>query len=894
MKFLRRLLARFGGFITRRRYDERLREEIEEHIVLQAEANVRAGMSPTEARRQAVLKFGAVETVREDYHDEEGLPWIENLLRDLRIALRQLRKSLGFTLTAILTLALGIGALTTVATWTNAVLYHPWPHVADAGSMRFIDATVLGDDGYSVQYPQFVFLREQSHSFSQAAAFEIATVNLAAPGADARAVMAGTVSSNYFEFLGLKPQLGQFFQPNADNRAFGSHEEVVLSDALWRERFGADPNVVGRTVSLNRHAFTMIGVAPRNFEGIYGGLAETAWIPLSSVGELSADASPDPLLYYGLQVAVRLRPGISDASAAAELRAMARRFALTQNDPERYSHWDLNLRDAAHMQRGLFSIVGKELPVLVGASILLMVLVCINIASLLGQRAARRRHEIAIRTALGATSRRIAAQAFAEAGLLAITGALAGWGASTAMSRALFLLLPSFGYPLAFNLDTDARILAIVSAIAVAVTVVCGMSPVRQSLRASHNETLREGSTAVAGVSRRRFPQHVLLGLQLGICFVVLVSSGLLTRSAINIVSKNTGFDPGNVLTAKVSLSRSNYTEARGFAFQSGVLDKLRSAPGVASATITSHLPMGDDGSGNTQDFNIPDYVPAKDEEMSVVTDWEGPDFFHTMRIPLLAGREFTSGDRTSSPGVAVINEAMAKRHWPKGDAIGHNIVVGKRSWQIVGIVHNFTYSDPANLDSDSPLLFLPMAQRYYGYSTIIAIRSRSTASAVAPELREAVRSIDSALPLENVLSLKEVDSWRYEMAILPAKLLAVYALSSLLVAMLGLYAVMAYSVIGRHREFALRMALGSTRGAIFRLVLGGNAVTAAFGLITGALASITALRALRAMLFGVTMFDPFSFFTAAFLLSLTVFLSGLSPARRAASIQPMQALRNE
>ena len=339
---------------------------------------------------------------------------MNNFWHNIRFAVRQLRKAPGFTLTAVLTLAVGIGALTTVATWTNAVLYNPWPHVGDPSSMRFIDATVLGGEGYSVHYDQFRFVREQNRSFSTAIAFAMNVLNLDLPGSQAQAIEGGTVSSNYFQFLGLQPQIGRFFDADADDRAFGAHDEVVLSDSLWRERFSADPNVIGRTVSLNRHAFTVIGVAPEEFSGIFGGIAEMAWIPLSSVGKLSADPSPDPLQYFGLQVAVRLRPGASDAAAAAELHALARSFARTQPDNAKYSRWDLNLRDSAHFERGLFGIVGQVLPVLMAASILLMVLVCINIASLLGQHAARRRREVAIRTALGATPARIAAQIFTE------------------------------------------------------------------------------------------------------------------------------------------------------------------------------------------------------------------------------------------------------------------------------------------------------------------------------------------------------------------------------------------------------------------------------------------------------------------------------------------------
>lgn len=817
--------------------------------------------------------------------------FLQNSARNFHFALRQLSKAPGFTLTAVLTFALGIGALTTVATWTNAVLYNPWPHVVEPQTLRFVDATVLGSDGYSVHHDQYRFLREQGRSYKDAAAFALNFVNLTSAGMQPQAITAGTVSSNYFQLLGLRPQAGRFFQAGANDRSYGAADEVVLSNSLWRERFGADPNVTGRVISINGHAFTVVGVAPAEFAGIFGGIAESAWVPLSSLRDLFADSAPDPLLHYGLQVVVRLHPGVKDAVAAAELHTLARTYASQQHEGN-YNGWGLNLRDASHFQRGLFGTIGEQLPILLGASLLLMLLVCVNIASLLGQHAARRRREIAIRTTLGATPGTIAAQVLAETGLLAAIGALAGWGASIGMSKALYVLLPNFGLPLAFNLHSDARILLFVTGLAAVVTLVCGMYPLRQSLRVSQNEALHEGGAAVAGGSRHRLGQRILLGLQLGICFVVLVCCGLLTRTALKIFNLDTGFDRANCLTASFDLSRSGYTREHGMAFQAALLDRLRTAPGVIGATLTSHLPMGDEGSGNTRDFKIPGHVPAKGEETQVATDMEGPDFFQTMRIPMRQGREFNVHDNAASPNVAVVNESMARRYWPKGDAIGHSVVVGDKPRQIVGIVHNYTYYNPQMTEQD-PVLYLPLAQDYSSL-VFVAIRTRTSESSAVTRLRQAIGELDSTLPLENVETLETVAATRYQFSRIPAELLAIFAISSVLVAMLGLYAVMAYSVIERYREFALRIALGSTRAGIFRLVLGGIGVTAAIGLVSGGLGTIAAVRLLRALLFGVTPFDPISYCAAAVFLLFTVFASGLAPARRAASIEPMEALRSE
>lgn len=813
--------------------------------------------------------------------------------QDLRYALRQLRMSPGFTTTAVLTLALGIGALTTVATWTNAVLFNPWPQVRDARSLRFVSATVLGSNGYSVQYDQFQFLRKQSRSFSDAAAFDFNTLNLTLPDAQPQAIPAGIVSSNYFQMLGVKPQVGGFFQPDANDRAYGSNDAIVLSDGLWRERFNSNPSVIGRTVSINRHAFTVIGVAPREFAGIFGGLAEAAWIPFSALRDLSADAPPDPLLHEGLQVVLRLRPGVSDATAEAEIHTLARSFAAAQHN-DQYNSWDLNIYDSAHFQRGFFSVIGEQMPVLFGASGLLMLLVCINIASLLGQHAARRRREVAIRTALGAKPARIAMQVFIETGLLALAGAFAGWAASTAISQALYALMPDLGFPLAFNLHSDFRIITFVAALAIIITLACGMFPVRQSLRVSQREALHEGAVSVAGASRKRIGQRLLLGFQLGICFIVLACCGLLVRTALNVFNRPTGFDRSNTLTAVIDLSRSGYSEDRGRVFLTTLLERLRNIPGAASATVTTHLPMGDWGSGNTRDFSVPGRVPVKGEDTQIVTDFDGPDFFHTVGIPIQQGRDFTTSDTSSAPMVAVVNESTAHRYWPKGNALGSSIVIDKVQRQVVGIVPDFAYHSPDNTDPN-PVVFLPLMQGKSGYGyAIIAVHSRATAGAVASQLRHAVAALDPALPLENVRSLEDVSGEMYQMSRIPAELLGVYAICSLLVAMMGLYAVTAYSVLERNREFAVRMALGSSRGAIFGLVLKGSTSVILVGLVAGGLGSIAAVRLLRSMLFNVTPFDPISFAGAAVLLVFTVLVAGVTPARRAASIEPMQALRNE
>jgi predicted permease len=820
---------------------------------------------------------------------------MNHLFQDVRYAMRQLRNAPGFTLAAALTLALGIASLATVFTWIKAVMFDPYPHVSDPRSLRFVDATVRGSEGYSVHYDQFEFLRDRSKSLENPAVFTIAVVDLASPGAPPEALGGGLVTSNYFQLLGLRPQLGRFFTPGANERTYGQHDEVVLSDREWRVRFNADPGIVGRAISINRHPFTVIGVAPRDFAGIYGGMGELMWMPMSASRSLQPDPKADPLKDMGLMLAARLRAGVSHEAAAAELHTLARQIAAdAEAKGAHMAGWDLNLRDSAHFERGVFGVIGEQWPLLLGAALLLLVLVCINTASLLGQRAARRRREIAIRTSLGATSARIASQLFTEALLLAFAGGVVGWAASLVLSQSLYVLLPSFGFTLSFNLSTDWRVLGVVAALVMVVALVCGMMPIRQALRSSQRDALYEGGHAVLGSSRSRWMKIASLGTQLGLCFVVLVGSALLVRTLLNVMNRSRGFDRENCLTAQLALSRSGYSKDRGLAFQTALLDELGRAPVVRGATLTSHLPMGDWGSGNAWDLSVPGYAPAKNESMSIVADLEGPDFFRTMGISLVQGREFSSQDREGSPLVAVVNEDMARRYWPKGNALGSTVVVGmdKQAAQVVGIVKSYAYRNPQDIDP-APVLFLPILQHYLS-DFFIAVRSRTTAEAVLPTMRQAAAKLDGALPLQNVQTLREVSEARYQFSRIPLELLGVFALASLLVATMGLYAVMAYAVTERSREFALRMAVGATRGQIVRLVVNGGLETVAAGLLIGGVGAFFGIRLLRSLLFGVAPFDPVSFIAAAVVLVVTVLVAGLAPAGRAASIQPMEALRTE
>ena len=780
---------------------------------------------------------------------------MHSIVQDVRYAIRQLTKSPGFAVVAVLTLALGIGAVTTVFTWANAVLFNPWPQVRHANEIRTLSASIHGSSGYCLHYNQLLYLREQHHGFAELAAHEMFPVDLASGDARPQRYWAGVVSSNYFQMLGVNPVLGRTFTAR-DDRAYGSAPEVVLSYDLWRSRFQSDPGIVGRTIDINRRPLTVVGVAPENFAGIYGGLGQSLWVPLSELPALT-NGKPDPLMKgnFPLQVAARLRPGVTDEQASAELHTLAHQFASHQHSSY-YADWDLLMSDAGHMSRGFYGNISEMIPFLLGAAGLLLALVYTNVAVLLIQRSSRRARELAIRASIGATRSRLLRQLLTETAVIAVLAGAAGWAASVLLSRGMYLLLPQIGISFVFNLQPDLRILGFALALTALTVIACGLFPARQVLKISQISALHDGSQSVVG-SRTRTRRNLLLSLQLGLCFVVLVACGLLTRTLWNVVHRDPGFATDNTLVASIDLTRAGYSEEKGLAFQRTLLEKLRSLPGVGTASLTSYVPMGLSGGGNVRDITVAGYQPAKNESMSIVTDSVGPDFFKAMRIPILQGREFNDRDIDTAPCVAIVNQSMSRQYWPKGDALGGHIQASGRSCEVVGINRNFIYRNAA-WDTGDPVVYLSLLQDYQGLVNVV-LRGTTSSEGLLPGLDRTVAALDSSLPINDVETLHDHIQASYSDAKVPAEMIAVYGLCSLLVATLGVYAGLAYSVVERTKEFALRVALGAERRRIFGMVLRESAMVGLGGVLVGGIGAFFAVRVMKSLLFGVSPFDPAS-----------------------------------
>ena len=819
---------------------------------------------------------------------------MESLLADVRYAARSLWKSPGFTAIAVLTLGLGIGANSAIFTLVDAVLLRRPAGVVEPNRLVSIYTSDFssGDFGTS-SYPDFEAIRAERQVFASVAAYSFQPVSLST-GEQAEMLNATLVSAEYFSLLGLVPGAGRLIGPD-DVTAPGTSPVAVVSHGMWRTRFGGEPGAVGRTVRVNGREFTVIGVTPPGFRGLQGVLENELWIPITMDPALDADDLTS-MGNRSFLVVGRLADGVTAEQAQARLTALARsRF-------EQFPDWwrtvrgdgrKLTLRPESYARvppqgRAVVVTMSAMLMIVVG---LVLLIACANIANLLLARATGRAREIAVRLSLGATRRRLVQQLLTESVLIALLGGVAGLAAAGWVADLIVRLRPPVNFPIRLAVETDVRVLVFTLGLSLLTGIAFGLLP---ALRASRPQLVAELKGDVIGRrGGRPFGlRNLLVVSQLAVSLVLLVGAALFLRSLTRAQAVDPGFDAENVVLMSFALEAQGYNEARARTFYDELLERARALPGVEGATLATTVPLG--GSYQRRGTRIERYTPGPGESTEFNWNVVGADYFRVMRISVVRGRAFTEADREGAPPVVMVNETLARRYWPGQDPIGKGIsVTGPEGpfRPVVGVVADGKYRNLA--EDPLPFLYLPFGQQNRAWMTL-HVRATGDPGPLLARLRQEVRLLDPNLPIVNPTTLHE----QIGLAVLPqrlaATLLSAFGLMAVLLAVIGLYGVMAYAVSRRTREFGIRTALGATRRDVATLVVGEGLVLAGAGLIIGIAVSAAVTRFARALLFDVSPLDPMAFGAVTVLLLGVTAVASYVPARRATRVDPMEALRYE
>jgi predicted permease len=886
MYWLRVARTRVRGLLLKGRVEREVDEELRFHLRMRAEENVRRGMTPDEAALAARGSFGSWARVKEACRDVKGGGLLETLRQDVKFGARTMRKNFGFTSIAVLTLALGIGANTAIFSVVNAVLLRALPY---PNAERIAAIQELNEKGSRVQVTAANFLdwRKQNTVFERLAAILARPSNMA-DGDEAERIELAMTSADFFEVFGVRPQLGRFFLPE-DERA-GHAPVVVVSQGLWQRRLGGDASAVGRSITLDGQAYTVVGVAPAGFQ--YPNKTEVWVPPFQLVPMLSAQMDLERARGFGFLSAVGLlKPGVTVERANDEMTAITAR--LRQQYPETNN----NRFDRVEALRT--NLVGESsaaLLMLLGAVALVLLIACANVSNLLLARAAARGKEIAVRLALGATRLRLVRQLLVESVLLALAGGTAGlllgwWGVELMRG----LLPPNF--PRAQAIGFDLRVLGFTFLVSLLTGVVFGLAPALRATNPDVNESLKESSRGAAGDVRRSRVRSLLVVSEVALSLMLLVGAGLLFRSLLRLQSVELGFRPARLLTFRVSPSGPNFdTDPKYSTFYDQIAERARALPGVDAVGVINTLPLS---KGPTTAFRVEGRPPlAKDKWPGVNYRSVSPDYFRAVSVPILKGRAFDAHDDESATRVVIVNQSLARRDFPGEEPVGKRINMGatapdgQPAWfEIVGVV-----GDVRSLELSSeptPEIYTSYLQDPFAGMSFV-VRTAVEPEGLIPSVREAVRQVDRAQP---VTEFKEMEKLVGDAAAQPrfnSLLLAVFAGLSLLLAAAGIYGVMSYGVTQRTREIGLRMALGAQPGDVLRLVVGRGMWLTLVGVGVGLVASFGLTRVLRSLLFGVSDTDPLTFVGVALLLTLVAFIACYIPARRATKVDPTVALRYE
>ena len=898
---LRRFLARLKNFASRRQSDRRLREEIEEHLALETTETLRSGMPAAEARRQAILKFGAVGTIREDYHAEHGLPFFENLLQDLRFALRMLARSPGFSAVAILTIALGIGATIAIFSLFDATLLHPlsYPHPEQLVSIED-DLPGVGSRDAGISVPEWKDL-ERSGIFQSVALKGFGSDNLTGSSQPSR-IQFEPVTPGYFALLGVKPELGRTFDPHDPTPGFTL--DVVISDGLWKRAFGSDPHILGRSLRLDNDLYRVIGVMPPGFHDP-GRTLEERNTDLWAAAGFSADPAPPPNrnLRLALGVIARLKPGLNIAAAQSHLDALV--ASLQKQFPDDYppeSKWTVQLTP---LKESIVGNVRSSLLLLLAAAGLVLLIGCVNVANLLLARASARGREMAVRQALGAARKRLVGQLLTESLLLSLLGGVAGLAILFCTKNFLLQLVPE-SLPRLNNLSINWSVMLFALAASLAAGVIFGLAPASQAGRVNLAHALRLEGRGSRGSREQMRTRRALVVTEFALSLTLMMAAGLLLRSFWQLFTVPLGFNPQHVMAVHFWLSEPNDPKtdiygkpAQEAALVRELLRRARSLPGVQEAALgrDASIPLNHERDvtplileGRQSQSKEPPLV-----ERSNVT----PEFFHLLEIPLLRGRLFSDADNDQAPLVAVVNQAFARTYWPGEDALGKRLKGGRlgldpasTTWTtVIGIIADARTESLA--DASVPQIYLSMYQTS-PKELAIFLRGKLDPSAIPGQVHEMVQSVDPSLPVYGAQTLDDALSASLAERRFSLEMVASFAVTALLLAALGIYGVISYIVTERTHDIGIRLALGAQRENILLMILRQGLSLAIAGTAVGLVGALIVSHLMADLLYGVAPTDPLTFVAVTLMLTAVALAACYIPARRAMRVDPLVALRYE
>jgi len=812
---------------------------------------------------------------------------MDTLIKDLRYAVRMLLKSPGLTVVAIISLAFGIGANTTIYTWIKSILLQPLPGVADTDHLLVMEERSLSGTQTSTSYPDFSDYQKNTASQIDLAAYTMTPVGLTAGDRTDR-VWGEIVSGNYFDVMGVRPTLGRGFLPE-EGRVPGADPIVVLSYGLWARRFNFDPGIVGTTITLNSHPFTVIGVAPKNFLGSFVGLSMDLWLPATMQKEISSGTSMlNQRGSHWLQVFVRPQPGVSVAQAQAALESLF--HALAKQYPDTNTGRSVILWPIWKSHFGAPQIFRPVLTVLMLVVAIVLLIACANVSNLILARGLGRRKEIAIRLSVGASRMRLMRQFLTESTLLAMVGGLAGLALAKWGAQLLVLYTPPASLPIHLTIEMDGRVFAFTLVVSVLTGLVFGLAPALQSSNPHLVTALKDETVRFGGAHGKSRLRSLLVIAQVALSLILLIAAALFLQSLKKAQVIDPGFDPNHVLSASFDLLANGYSRDQGKNFQKELLERVQAIPGVDSASFIRRLPLGFAGTSSTS-VTIEGYVPRPNEEVVITLNWVGPSYFHTMRTPVLSGRDFAPQDEASSQRFVIINQAMADRYWKGRNPVGQRMQVGSTGCEVIGVVKTGKYESLG--EDPMPYMFLPLSQFYQPDATLL-LRVDADPATYQSAVREVVRSMDSHLPLFDIIRLSDYMDTPIFAPRFAASFLGLFGLMALMLAMVGLYSVMAYSVLQRNHEIGIRMALGAQRKDILTLVARQAVFLTGTGITIGLAGTFGVTRFARSMLFGVSPGDPLTYLGLSLALSLVAVLACYLPARRATQVDPLVALRYE